>query len=295
MIDAAGGPLLVTLRFIALAATVGVLGAWVFGQFVVMRLTGAVASAHRVPLQEFSVRAAVWCATVLALATCARLAVGASADVEGTVTAALRTDAGPLLATQAAVAAAAAVALRHAPRAGAWSFVASLLVAALAVIPPFLAHAGAAAELRGVSLLVDTVHIAAAGGWVGALGLLCAAVLRERRSPAGPAHAAALIVAFHPVAMVAATAVFVTGLATAWLRMGVPEGIASPTYSGLFVAKLLLVGVTGALGAGHAKLAKRRAQSVDVDAVGRSLAAECLLAGIVLALTAVLVGTEPIG
>ena len=94
--------------------------------------------------------------------------------------------------------------------------------------------------------------------------------------------------------MVAASTVFITGLVTAWLRMGAPVGIASSSYSGLFVAKLLLVGVVGAIGAGHAKLARRRQHLVDTASTSRTLLSETALAVIVLAITAVLAGTEPI-
>jgi putative copper export protein len=141
---------------------------------------------------------------------------------------------------------------------------------------------------------VDLIHGLAAGAWVGALALVAVAVTHARRAEHGTAHATALFAAFHRVAVIAAPTVFVTGLLSAWLRMGAPEGIASPTYSGLFVAKLLLVGVTGYIGAGHSKLATKRAATVSPVAVGRSLVVECAFALAVLAVTAVLVGTAPI-
>jgi putative copper export protein len=181
------------------------------------------------------------------------------------------------------------------PRTPSWPRLADGATLVLAIAPPFLAHAGAATELRVVSIVVDIIHGLAAGGWVGALALLTTAIIRERHAPDGAARSAQLIAAFHPVALVAAGTVFATGLGTAWLRMGAPEGIASPTYSGLFVAKLLLAGVTGWIGAGHSKLATRRVASVEPRAVSRTLLTECLIAVCVLILTAVLVGTAPIG
>jgi len=54
------------------------------------------------------------------------------------------------------------------------------------------------------------------------------------------------------------------------------------------------VGVTGAIGAGHSKQAKRRVQSVELRSISRSLVAESLLAVLVLAITAILAGTDPI-
>lgn len=300
MIDAAGGPLVVTLRFLALAATIGTLGAWVFGRFVAGRLTGEAGKIHRDSLHDFSVRTAIWCTAVLMLSAAPRL-LAQAAVLAGPGDAlwpkamlVLRTPWGWTLAAQALTAGIAGTALIVARRCHTWPPLAEVCVAGLVVLPAFLGHAGAAGDLRALSVLVDVVHLAAAGGWVGTLGLLTAAVLRERRATDGPTLSAALIVAFHPVAMVAAATVFVTGLGTAWLRMGVPVGIASSSYSGLFVAKLLLAGVTGAIGAGHAKQAKRRVQAVELRPISRSLVAEALLALLVLAITAILAGTDPI-
>lgn len=299
MIDAAGGPVVVTLRFLALAATIGALGAWVFGRFVAGRLAGEAGVRHRESLETFAVRTAIWCTALLAVSAAPRLLAQAATFTEPgdplwpNAMLVLRTRWGWTLAAQASTAAIAGVALLFGRRRQAWPPLVDACVAGLVVIPAFQGHA-AAGELRVLSVLMDVVHLAAAGGWVGTLGLLTMAALRERRAVDGPTLAAALIVAFHPVAMVAAGTVFATGLGTAWLRMGVPEGIASSSYSGLFVAKLLLVGVAGAIGAGHSKQARRRVQAVDLKSVSRTLVAEILLAVLVLAITAILAGTDPI-
>lgn len=300
MIDAAGGILIVTFRFLALAATTGTIGAWVFGRFVVGRLTGDAGERHRHALLFFSVRVAIWCTAILVCSAAARLFAQASAFTEPGdslwpgVLSVLQTRWGWALAAQALAATIAGVTLRFGRGGETWPRLSEACVAALAVLPAYLGHAGAAGEWRAFSVLVDIPHVAAAGGWVGALGLLTAAAFRARGTADGPAHTAALIVAFHPVAMVAASTVFVTGLVTAWLRMGLPVGIASSSYSGLFVAKLLLVGVVGAIGAGHAKLARRGQPLLDATSTSRTLLAETALAVIVLAITAVLAGTEPV-
>lgn len=300
MIDDAGGILSVTLRFTALAATTGALGAWVFARLVVDRLAGDVGGPHRHSLHRFSVRVAIGCTAILMLSAAVRLFAQAAAFTEPgdplwpSVLSVLQTRWGWALIAQALTATIVGVTLLFGRHGETWPRLSEAGVAALAVLPAYLGHAGAAGELRAFSVLVDIAHVAAAGSWVGVLGLLTAAVLRDRGTVDGPARAAALIIAFHPVAMVAASTVFATGLVTAWLRMGVPVGIASSSYSGLFVAKLLLVGVVGALGAGHAKLARRRQPLVDAASTGRTLLAETALAVIVLAITAVLAGTEPV-
>jgi putative copper export protein len=299
MIDGAGGWLAIALRFVAFTATTGALGAWAFHRFVLPRVPVTADAAERQGWQALAVRAATWCSIAVAVTALVRSQVPGSALPSGpdaverlfnsiTWTIALH--------AQAVVAGLAAIflAMRARPQT-AWPIGAEASVIALALIPPALAHAGSAHELQGVAYLVDVVHGAAAGAWVGGLALLTLLVARTRGADGGAAAAAALFAGFHPVAMVAAPTVFATGLTSAWLRMGVPEGIASSTYSGLFVAKLLLAGVVGFIGAGHSKLATRRASAIRPDTVGRSLLGECVFALIVLLVTAVLVGTPPIG
>ncbi len=299
MIDAAGGLLAVALRFAAYTATTGLIGAWVFGQVVLDRMGSAVAPPAREEWRAFARRTATWCAGVLALSALVRLFApvvtvpGAQSGAVGLN--AIATTWGATLVVQGVAAFVVTVALIRLGATAAWPTAARAGVIVLVIVPPFLAHAGTMDDHRVMSVIVDVVHGAAAGAWAGALALLTTTVLRERQSSAAPEHAAALIVAFHRIAVIAAPAVFLTGLATAWLRMGAPTGIASPTYSGLFVAKLLLVGVTGALGAGHSKLATRRVQAVALAHVGRTLLSESLIAVLVLMVTAVLVGTAPIG
>lgn len=296
MIDSAGGLFAVMIRFVALTAATGTLGAAAFLRFVMPRLPQA--QRDDGALQQLGARTLAACAAIVTLSAAARLLAPVTtipgAEPGGSL-AALSQAWGIMLALQGAAGAWIAMAAwRQRQHASARASV-DIAVAALALTLPFAAHAGRSAELRGIAVLVDLVHVLAAGAWVGALALVTAAALRGRTAADASARMAALVVAFHPVAVLAAPAVFVTGLLTAWLRMGAPAGIAAPTYSGLFVAKLLLVGVTGFIGAGHSKLATRRDATVAPVAVGRSLVAECAFAVLVLAVTAVLVGTPPIG
>jgi putative copper export protein len=202
---------------------------------------------------------------------------------------------GIALIAQAAAAAMVFVAIRLGKANGAALRLTDVGVAVLAVTPAFLGHAAADPDRAALSILVLAIHVAAAGGWIGGLLVLTILARNLRSRVDAGAVLASLIIAFHPLALACAGAAFATGLATAWLRMGAPEGIANPAYSGLFVAKVVLVFVTGALGAGHAKLAKKRVATVDPATITRSLVGESLLAALVLLVTAVLAGTAPIG
>lgn len=299
VIDAAGGWLALTTRFLALSATTLALGAWVFGRLVLARLPQAGDDTPHAAMRALAQRVAGWSAAVLALTAAARMLVAVAdvpaADVGVVGTTVFQGLWGRALVVQGLAAGiAAAFLLARAPTIR-WPAPAEVALAVVGLTPPFLAHAGSAAELRALAIVVDAVHGVAAAAWVGALVLVTIVFVRHRSADDAPARGAALIAAFHPIAVVAAPTVFVTGLLTAFLRMGLPEGIASPTYSGLFVAKLLLAGVTGWIGAGHSKLATRRASAVAPATVSRSLLAECAFAVLVLALTAVLVGTAPLG
>ena len=299
MIDAAGGLLAVALRFVAVTATTGALGAWVFYRFVLPRLPDTVLDADRSEWRLLATLVAIWCSTAVALSALARMRgpgpmLPLAPDAAGHVIQSIGWT--TALVAQFIVAVLAAVLLPFGMRRGSWRAIgADVCVVALVLIAPALAHAGVARELRVVAYFVDFAHGAAVGAWVGALALVTVLVYRQRAHPDGAARSAALFTAFHPVALVAAPTVFVTGLATAWLRMGVPEGIANPTYSGLFVAKLLLAGVVGYFGAGHAKFVTKRVAALTPGAVRRTLLAEVAFAVVVLMVTAVLVGTPPIG
>ena len=293
MIDAAGGWFEITARFVFLTATTGTIGAWVFHRFVLPRAVDAADPDFREAVRRLAHRAAVWGLSLIALTAGARLMHRlASAPVEASGFGILNPTRALMLQVAASLVAVAAL-LTHRPK-RAWPGVAEGALVVLAVTPPFLANAGSAVEWRALSVAVDITHLVAAGGWVGALALLTWAAALIRRAPQGPACIATLIAGFHPVAVIAAPTVFVTGLLTAWLRMGAPEGIAAPTYSGLFVAKLLLVGATGYIGIGHSKIATKRLKTVPADATWRSLLLECAFAVAVLVVTAVLVGTAAI-
>lgn len=296
MIDSAGGWIAIALRLAAVTGTTLALGGWVFTRFVLPRIERTVDAQSLMPWQATATRAVVIGAFLVIASALLRLALpaalpdgldpGARVQLQALWRTALLAQAGA--ATAAALTWGTAVGWGRAPQ-----LLRDAFVAALAVIAPALAHAGASAELRVIAVLVDVAHGLAAGAWVGALALVTVAVTRARGRENGAAQAAALFAAFHPVALIAAPTVFVTGLATAWLRMGAPEGIANSTYSGLFVAKLLLAGVVGYFGATHSKLVTKRAV-VTPEAVWRTLLGECAFALIVLIVTAVLLGTPPI-
>lgn len=301
MIESAGGFYAITLRGAALLGTIAVIGGWAFAQFVVARASGQAVEPYRASLANFSNRLAMAGAALLAALMVPRalveaLASATPADPTGLlVLQVVRSPWGITLVLQAVAAAMVFAGLRYAGVSRLYTRLTDAGIAVLLVAPAFLGHAAADPDRALASIIVNTLHVAAAGGWIGALLVLTLVARTLRAREDGGPLLAALIVAFHPLALASAGTVFVSGLATAWLRMGAPEGIANSTYSGLFVGKVVLVFVTGAVGAGHAKVAKKRMATVDRVAVARTLLGETLLAVLVLLVTAVLAGTAPIG
>ena len=286
------------LRGITLLGVLAALGGWVFTRLVIPRAAGQAVESSRASLARVAESIALAGAALVALLIVPRavvqaLDVAAPGTPLGTaVLALLKSGWGIALLTQGLGAAVVFVGLRTA---GASWRTADAGVVFLAVTPAFLGHAITDPDHAFASVIVDILHTAAAGGWIGGLLVLTALARALRARADAGAVIASLIIAFHPVALACAGAVFVTGLTSAWLRMGAPEGIANPTYSGLFVVKLVLVVAAGAVGAGHAKLAKKRVATVDRPSMTRSLVNESLIAALVITVTAVLVGTAPIG
>ncbi len=301
VIENAGGFYAIAARGAALFGTLAIVGGWAFAQFVVARASGAAVEPYRASLAQFSSRLAMAGAALIAALMVPRAIVQAfaaatPADPTGPlVLAVLRSPWGIALMLQALAAAMVFVGLRFAGASRLYTRLTDAGIAVLLVAPAFLGHAAADPDRTLTSIIVNTLHVAAAGGWIGVLLVLTLVARTLRTRDDGGALLASLIVSFHPLALAGAGLVFASGLATAWLRMGAPEGIANSTYSGLFVIKVVLVFVTGAVGAGHAKQAKRRVTIVDRAAISRTLLGESLLAVLVLLVTAVLTGTAPIG
>lgn len=144
-------------------------------------------------------------------------------------------------------------------------------------------HAAGTGGIGGIGArAVDSVHVLAAGVWVG--GLLALVVASTSRS-ARPTRVA--FTAFSRVALLAVLALVTTGLVNSLLRLGAVPQLWRTGYGELLSLKLALV----ALALGAAALSRRRLNrgsepwaSVRVEAVATLF---------VLAVTAVLASTAP--
>ena len=153
-----------------------------------------------------------------------------------------------------------------------------------------LGHAAADAQWPLASRLLDALHVAGAGAWIGALLLMLLAGAPVPEPTGADRHGEWQ--AFSQMATVVAPLVFLSGVGSAWLRVGAsgPAEILATDYGRLLALKLLLALLVVTLGATqrrrlHAGAAPRR-QVVLV---------ELCLAVVVFTATAWLTGLEPPG
>ncbi|MEO9019442.1 MAG: copper resistance protein CopC [Gemmatimonadaceae bacterium] len=192
---------------------------------------------------------------------------------------------------------------------GHWWWVAILAAIGMAITPALTSHAMAATHLRKVSVLLDVLHVIAAGGWVGGLLVMMVVavpivVLTGRVTSSAPQLAspsmqlAALANAFSPVALTFAGTVVVTGGIAAWLRVGSFSMLLSTNYGNVLLIKIGLVMAVAAAGAFNwlrmrAALSRADGHDTAVAVFRRSAWTEILLGLLVIAATAVLVAAQP--
>jgi copper transport protein len=150
-----------------------------------------------------------------------------------------------------------------------------------------------------LSLLADTLHLAAMATWVGGLVILVAAVLPRR----DPEELDVVLPVFSKVAFTAVVVMAATGTYAAWRGVGSLRALVHTEYGVLVLAKILLF--IGLLAVGNLsrrvvqrKLVVAYAMTDDVidepdlraERLRRSVLVEIVLAVVVLAATAMLVG-----
>jgi putative copper export protein len=144
---------------------------------------------------------------------------------------------------------------------------------------------------------LDTIHVMAAGGWLGTLavvatiGLYTALMLPiERR-----AHAAAeLVGAFSSFALLCAATLAVTGVLQAWAHLHTISALWQTHYGQALVRKLVVIAMTALVGAFNWLVVKPRLTSPKtISLLRKSAAVEFTIGIAVVILTAILVGTSP--
>jgi copper transport protein len=151
-------------------------------------------------------------------------------------------------------------------------------------------HADAPSSVRLGNVVLQWVHVTAAGVWVGGLGwLLLGTRGRGRQERASAASA------FSRVATVMLVVVLLTGLARALVEVGSVRALFSTSFGVTLLVKLALVAALVALGAlNHYRWVPAAAESeAGARALLRNSRGELIVAAAVLAATAVLSGLAP--
>ena len=171
---------------------------------------------------------------------------------------------------------------------------------ALSLSTAMSGHA-AGADHATVAMLLDTMHVIGAGGWMGTLALVALVAiptLREPRAATGAddSHAAIarLIAAFSPVALAFAAILTVTGVVAGWRNIGTLHALFTSDYGLMLVRKLVVVALAAMIGAYNwQRVVPRLGDATASQRLRRSAAIELTAGVVVLALTAVLVATSP--
>ena len=178
-------------------------------------------------------------------------------------------------------------------------FVAALGAAAIAIAPALTGHASSTSPVA-LSLTLDMLHVCAASAWLGGLlALLFAALplVRGARSAnaisSGPL-VASLVRAFHPVALTCGAIVIATGLCATWLRLPTISSLWTSAYGRVLLLKLVFVAIVLTLGAlNWRRILPSLGDERSAARITRTAGAELTIAALVLAVTAVLVSSQP--
>jgi copper transport protein len=165
---------------------------------------------------------------------------------------------------------------------------------ALLATPGLAGHA-AAGDLAALALTADVAHLAAVSIWLGGLVLLTTAVLTAGSRQDWRDPAVKTVQRFSDVALMAVVVIVVTGTFQGWRQVASIPGLTGTTYGRLLLVKVgLFVVMVGLAYAGRKWVRKRKGGAEPPLAkLRRSVAAEAVVAVVILAVTAGLVDATP--
>jgi len=292
-------PAWIVARAVAFLALLAVLGAVAFRLGVLARVSDIGAGAREGIAAELAARALLL-AGVLLLATATKLYLqnrmmsgSAASDLAHMETMSMETHWGAAWRLQFGAVIGALIGFAMAWRrvAGGWA-VAGLACVVLATGVALSGHAAAAPDWRILAIVDDALHILGASAWLGSLlwlfvvGVGAARLAPEERTR----RVTSLVTAFSPVALGSAAIVVLTGVVSAWLRLGSIPALWSTSYGQVLLVKLLFL--AGVIGTGFYNWRVVQPALGTQSATARfrrSASSELAIGAIVIVVTAVLV------
>lgn len=162
--------------------------------------------------------------------------------------------------------------------------------AAIAVVALVLRNA---VQLRWQTI-VNPLHVLAGGLWIGTLAVLALTVIplgvRRELGRNGSPSIAQVVARFSRLSLFSVALLVASGLVTAWRHLKYVAALWTTPYGWVLMAKLAMVAVVAALGLFNWRRVSPALGAEDgAERLQRSARAELLAAGIVLAITALLV------
>lgn len=176
-------------------------------------------------------------------------------------------------------------------------YVAAVGTLLLSVTPALGGHAAASPRFTSLMVTADSLHVLAAGSWLGSLlsvmavGVPIAMTLEE---PEPSAAIASLVNAFSPLALISAGVVVASGVFASWVHLEHLAALWQTTYGQVLLVKLLFVAMTFGIGAyNFRRVQPQLSNQVGTARLRRSAAAELGTACLILLVTGLLTGISP--
>lgn len=294
-------PAYVAIRSVMYLSALLIIGSCAFVLLIATRVSHLAGTGVRVSMVAPAARRlALAAAVVLALAMIARMFAQAYMIGEGQfnmIAPMLRSTLwgwGWLLGAAATLAIIAALAAARVSRAM-WRVAAASTVA-LALSFSLTGHAASVQSSTALHVALDTIHVMAAGGWLGTLLVVTTVGLREAsRLPIDVrARATAQLVnAFSTFALACVATLAVTGIVAAWSHLPSVPSLWQTHYGLALVRKLVVLSFTGVVGIYNWRVIRPQLEHAGtVKLLRRSATVELALGTVVVILTAVLVATS---
>jgi len=175
--------------------------------------------------------------------------------------------------------------------------IAAVAALVLSVTPALGGHAAASPRFTSLMVTADSLHVLAAGSWLGSLlcvmtvGVPIAMTLDDSGRWAS---IASLVNAFSPIALISAGVVVASGALASWVRLEHLAALWQTTYGQVLLVKLLFVAVTFGIGAyNFRRVQPQLSNQVGTARLRRSAAVELGTACLILLVTGLLTGISP--